>query len=207
MCKKGALIILQLLAISAMPCAASVCFTVPTYKIYDYSDYMADFNKDGIDDLYTIFDEHSTISLSRDGDALIDEYEIHETWAINEDMIKSAGGIATEIQGIDADLDGFMDVVAAFGSRIVVRINDGGGGFTDSNQFLELTDLYGTDELPISESKAEYNSKLVSMDLNKDSYDDLLVVHKEGVSIFINDETGLFSYLKIMKLRGWKKML
>jgi hypothetical protein len=196
--------VLILLAISTMPSAASVCFTLPVNWLYDFSKYEADFNNDGIEDRYKIFDEYSTISLSRDGDAFVDEYNIHETWAINYGILRwfYGVGIGTEVQGIDANLDGFMDVVAAFGSRIVIRINDGNGGFSESSQYLDITDLYGTDELPVSESKARYNSKIASMGLNKDGYDDLVVVHKEGIAFFINDETGLFNHLKSYEIPG-----
>jgi hypothetical protein len=185
-----------------MHSAASASVIVRLPRLYDSSMYKADFNNDGIEDRYKIFDEHSTISLSRDGDAFVDEYNIHETWAINYGMFKSSHGIGTEVLGIDANLDGFMDVVAAFGSRIVIRINDGNGGFSESSQYLDITDLYGTDELPVSESKARYNSKIASMGLNKDGYDDLVVVHKEGIAFFINDETGLFNHLKSYEIPG-----
>jgi hypothetical protein len=196
MIKNRMYLLLLLIFSTSVPSMASVCITAQNPKIYAYSMLEADFNNDGISDQYEIVDEYSIISLSQDGAASINTYNIHETWAITEGMLRSNYGIPTEIIGTDADNDGFEDVIAAFGSKIVIRINRNSGNIFESSQFLGLSDLYGSDELPISDSMAKYNSKLAVMDINKDGYSDLIVVHAKGISIFLNDEAGNFNHLK-----------
>lgn len=124
----------------SLPVAGSVCITTSGPKVYAYSSLVADLNNDGIDDKYVIFDEHSTINLSLDGIAHNNTYEIFESWALDDGRIKGNYGIPTEIIGVDVDNDGYVDVVAAFGSKVVVRINDGNGVFGGSQQFLALSD-------------------------------------------------------------------
>jgi hypothetical protein len=179
----------------SLPVAGSVCITTSGPKVYAYSSLVADLNNDGIDDKYVIFDEHSTINLSLDGIAHNNTYEIFESWALDDGRIKGNYGIPTEIIGVDVDNDGYVDVVAAFGSKVVVRINDGNGVFGGSQQFLALSDLYGDDESPIPAAKTEYNSHIVAHDINKDGYSDLAVVHADGISVYINDSSGHYNHV------------
>lgn len=175
---------------------SSVCVYSYNPSIYSYSKVVADFNNDGIDDEYEIFDEHSNISLSKDGIKFDEINNIHEAWAISNEMTKSTYGIPTEVISGDINNDGYDDVIAAFGSRIIIRLNMNGTGFTNNGQQLKITDLYELSPHLITELMLNYNSKLALIDINSDGYKDLLIVHYSGVSVFINRTDGKFSSYK-----------
>ena len=185
-----------MLLFSPLTGMASVCLTAFNPVFYDSSQLTADFNNDGINDRYLIVDDHSSISLSQNGIALSSTIGIIESWALDEGLFRSNSGIPTEIIGADVDNDGWTDIVAAFGSRIVIRKNTNNGSFSGAEQFLNLGTLYGINEAVISSAQTYYNAKPLLQDLNQDGYPDLLIVHSSGLSIFLNDTSGQFSHLK-----------
>lgn len=179
------------IVLSTTPVIASVCFTWVGFKVYAYSQKSEDFNNDGIIDEYEIGDKHSTVSLSQDGEAYINTYEIYERWALKSEYdFGSQDGIPTYLASFDANNDGFKDIAVAMGSRIVIRINNQKGEFTHTEQYISLSDLYGIEESLIPDSKINYGAKLAVLDINRDGYDDLVIVHADGISIFLNDASG-----------------
>ncbi len=185
-----------------MPVSGSFCVTLYEPKVYAYNMVENDFNNDGILDKYEIFDEHSTIKLSQNGVEFSNIYTILESWALSDNTLKSTYGSPTEIISEDLNNDGYIDIVVALGSRIVVRLNDGNGGFWGNSQFITLAELYGNDELPIPGAKAEFNTKIVAYDFNKDGYSDLAVIHAEGISLYLNDLSGNFTQKAIYEIPG-----
>jgi len=171
---------------------SSICITSNVPVIYGYSLLYEDFNNDGITDKYEIDDEYSYVSLSQNGVEFSDTYQLHETWALNNGTLESNSGIPTYLISFDADNDGNMDVAAAFGSRIVIRKNINGGDFSQQQQFISLSNLYGIEETQISESLAQYGAKLLTLDINNDGYNDFILTTTEGISVFLNDTSGLF---------------
>ena len=184
---------------------SSVCFTAPNPKIFEYSSYKGDFNGDGIEDKYEIFDESSSISLSQNGIEFNVISVIDESWAIDPSWIKSDYGIDTQVISFDVDNDNLSDIVAAFGSRIVIRKNNPTTDFTISEQYIDLSDLYGSNVSALAESKIVYGSKLIGFDINSDGYKDLVVIHAEGVSVFLNDTKGTFTHLETKTLSGFSE--
>ena len=196
------------------PSLASVCFIQISVKIYESSSVSDDFNNDGIIDEFVIapgtlpyYPVLSVVRLSADGQALSNTYEIDESWADSASWSSgvplSTSGIPTSIISFDANNDGFKDIVAALGSRIVIRLNDKSGGFKDAPQFLNLSDLYGIDESLVSELQAHNGAELTILDLNQDGFEDLGVVFAEGLSIFMNDASGSFYHQKNQNIAGF----
>ena len=179
---------------------SSVCFSFSNPRIYGYSFVIADFNNDGNNDKYEINDQHSMVSLSQDGQELTVTYQIHESRALNNEIMPTVDGIPTNVISTDVDNDGFTDIIATFGSRVVIRKNNNSGDFTEVQQFISLSDLYDIEETLISESLAQHAAKLAALDINSDGYDDLLIVHANGLSIFLNDTVGFFNHLKNQSL-------
>lgn len=177
------------------PVFGSVCFTAQNFIIYEYSAIHIDFNNDGINDKYEIVNDSSRISLSANGLEFENSYQIIEEWALNDQMSTSQYGIPTEVISVDVNNDGYQDVIASFGSRIIIRLNKNSGDFSQEFSYISLSDLYGVDETPVSELLAQYQSNLASLDINHDGYKDLVVIHAEGISIFMNDTLGGFNYL------------
>jgi hypothetical protein len=194
--QSGLSLFILMLLFSPLTGMASVCLTAFNPVFYDSSQLTADFNNDGINDRYLIVDDHSSISLSQNGIALSSTIGIIESWALDEGLFRSNSGIPTEIIGADVDNDGWTDIVAAFGSRIVIRKNTNNGSFSGAEQFLNLGTLYGINEAVISSAQTYYNAKPLLQDLNQDGYPDLLIVNSSGLSIFLNDTSGQFSHLK-----------
>lgn len=188
--------LLLIFLFTSSPVSASVCFSVYNPVFYQSISLSADFNNDGIDDEYKIIDDTSYFSISQDGIQYANEYQVQEAWALNDQINTSIYGIPTDAISFDADNDGYIDIVAAFGSRIIVRKNVNNGDFLQSYSFISLSDLYGVDPALVSESLAKYGSKLVATDINQDGYQDLAVIHAQGISLFSNDTTGQFSLVK-----------
>ena len=127
----------------------------------------------------------------------------HATISIR--IVSRVDGVPTNIIGFDANNDGFKDIAAAFGSRIVIRINNKNGDFSETEQFISLSDLYGIEESLLSDTLIPYGAMLAVLDINLDGYQDLVVVHAEGVSIFLNDTTGKLNHLKNIKIAGFPR--
>ena len=210
--KKYCLLLLALFFTA--PSLASVCFTLINVKVYESSSVFDDFNNDGINDEYVLASSDfpyypviSVVRLSANGQAFSNTYEIDESWADSASWSSgvplSTSGIPTSIISFDANNDGFKDIAAALGSRIVIRLNDQNGGFDGVPQFLNLSDLYGIDESLISEQQAHYAAELTALDLNQDGFEDLGVVFAEGLSIFLNDASGNFYHLKNQNITGF----
>lgn len=195
------------------PSLGSVCFRLDNVVVYESSSVFADFNNDGIIDEYVLASNNvshypvmSVVRLSADGQALDNTYKIDESWADNASWNNgvplSTSGIPTSIISFDANNDGFKDIVAALGSRIVIRLNDKNGSFQDESQFLNISDLYGIDESLVPELQAHYGVELTVLDLNQDGFEDLNIVFAEGLSIFLNDASGHFYHLKNQAITG-----
>ena len=210
-CKEYCLLLLTLLFTT--PSLGSVCIIQITVNTYEPSTVLADFNNDGIIDEYVLASNNvshypvmSVVRLSADGQALDNTYKIDESWADSASWSSgiplSTSGIPTSIISFDANNDGFKDIVAALGSRIVIRLNDKNGSFQDESQFLNLSDLYGIDESLVSELQAHSGVEFTLLDLNQDGFEDLNIVFAEGVSIFLNDASGRFYHLKNQAITG-----
>ena len=184
---------------------SSVCFTTQNPKIFEYSSYVGDLNDDGISDKYEIYDESSSISISQNGVEFQNISIIDESWAIDASWMKSNYGIESQVISFDVNNDNLADIVAAFGSRIVIRKNNSTNDFSVSEQYISLNALYGSDVLALDDSKIQYGAKLIGFDINSDGYKDLVIIHSDGVTSLLNDTTGNFSLLETLILSGFSE--
>ncbi len=95
------------------------------------------------------------------------------TFSAAQNIVSTDGVEATSIIAVDIDKDNDFDLVMP---RLVLH-NDGNGGFDVSNQL----ERQGT---PLH---------IVSVDLNKDTWTDIVLSGEGGMGTYTNDQSGIFS--------------
>lgn len=127
-----------------------------------------DLTGNGVPELLLAYFQSSPLVLHRVGDDFVD-------WTSTMGL---SGDLDGNIQAVDLENDGDLDLIGAVGSGVKVLANDGAGVFTDVTATSGLTD-------------PAKNSDIATGDLNDDGFADVLLVNwMAPPKVYLNDTTG-----------------
>ncbi len=148
---------------------------------YSYQSLFGDFDKDNDKDLFVInyhsssYPNNPNHLYQNDGNGYFSD--VTDSYLTGNVARDSKGGTL-----IDIENDGDLDIVVVNGSsEHQVYVNDGSGRFAVESRGLDN----------FRSATNNYQS-VTSGDINKDNYQDLVLVHNNGVEIALNDKNGSF---------------